>query len=458
MADIAHYEAIIGTQRAFFAQGKTKDVAFRRTALEGLAAWIRGNDTEILAALREDLNKAPFEAYATEVGVVLDELKLAIRRVSRWSAPKRVPSSIKAFPARCSIHPEPYGIALIMSPWNYPFMLTIAPLVGAIAAGNCAIVKPSAYSPATSKLIAKMISEVFDPAHVTVVEGGRAENQALLDQRFDYIFFTGSVAVGRTVMEAASKNLTPITLELGGKSPCIVDETANLSLAAKRIVWGKFINAGQTCVAPDYLLVHSSIKVELLAKISTYIKKFFGNSPCRNTEYGKIINQKHYDRLLSLMTEGTIITGGDANVKTRQIAPTVIDNITWDSPIMQEEIFGPLLPVLTFDDIGEVAPLVNARPKPLALYLFTSSHSRETQILQSISFGGGCVNDTVMHLSVSHLPFGGVGESGMGRYHGQIGFETFSHQKSILHQSPRIDVPLRYPPYRALYLKLLKRL
>lgn len=452
------YNDMLFKQRCFFASEKTRDTSFRKKSLRALDAWIRGHDGDILAALKQDLNKAPFEAYATEVGVVLDELKLALHKTPSWSRSKRVRSSIKNFPARCYIQPEPYGVALIMSPWNYPFMLTVGPLIGAVAAGNCAVVKPSAYSPHTSALISRMVKEVFDPAHVTVILGGRKENEALLSQRFDYIFFTGSVAVGKTVMEAASKTLTPVTLELGGKSPCIVDETANIKLAAKRITWGKYINAGQTCVAPDYILVHKNVKDALIREITNCIRSFFGEHLCENDEYARIVNEKHFSRLVGLMQGESISIGGVSNEKTLQIAPTILDKATWNSPVMQEEIFGPLLPVLTFDSLRQVVDTVNARPKPLALYLFTTNKQTEKDILRSISFGGGCVNDTVVHLSIPHMPFGGVGESGMGGYHGKAGFDTFSHKKSILKKSLLLDIPLRYPPYKELYLKLLKML
>ena len=452
------YETILSEQRLFFAKGNTKNVAFRKNSLKRLESWIRKHDTEVMAALRQDLNKAPFEAYATEVGVVLDELRHTIRHINKWSANKRVRSTIKNFPSKCFIRSEPYGIVLFMSPWNYPFMLTISPLIGAVAAGNCAVVKPSAYSPNTSALINRMIKDVFDTSHVTVVTGGRKENATLLTHKFDYICFTGSTAVGKVVMEAAAKHLTPVTLELGGKSPCIVDETANLKLAARRIVWGKFINAGQTCVAPDYLLVQKSIKDKLLKEVVSCIKEFFSESPCDNTEYAKIINEKHFTRLLALMQNERVIVGGHSNAQTMQIAPTILDDVAWDSPVMQEEIFGPILPVLTFDSLVQAVEWVNARPKPLALYIFTTSKHNERSILMDISYGGGCVNDTVVQLSISRLPFGGIGDSGMGGYHGKYGFETFSHKKSILKKSLLLDIPLRYPPYKELYLKLLKKL
>lgn len=452
------YTSVLAKQRAFFASGRPKCLTFRINSLKRLEAWIKEHDAEVMKALKQDLNKAPFEAYATEIGVVLDELRYAIKHVGQWSRDRHVGSSIKNFPAACYIKPEPYGVVLIMSPWNYPFMLSVAPLIGALAAGNCAVVKPSAYSPYTSALIDRMLRDVFDESHVAVVLGGRRENEHLLAEKFDYICFTGSGTVGKTVMEAAAKHLTPITLELGGKSPCIVDETANLKLAARRIVWGKFINAGQTCVAPDYVMVHNSVKDALLREMIRYIKKFFGERPCENEDYAKIINEKHFNRLLGLLDREHIVLGGESNAKTLQIAPTLLDGVTWDSPVMQEEIFGPLLPVLTFDSLALAAERIQARPKPLALYLFTTDSRHEKNILRNLSFGGGCVNDTVVHLSIPRMPFGGVGESGMGGYHGKFGFETFSHHKSILKKSLLLDIPLRYPPYKQLYLNLLKRL
>ena len=455
---MADFSTILQEQRAFFAAGRTKDVAFRAKCLEKLGDWIRRHDNDIMAALKTDLNKPPFEAYATEVGTTLDELGYTRRRVRCWSRPKFALSNLKNFPSFGRIYPEPYGVTLIMSPWNYPFMLTAAPLVAAIAAGNCAVVKPSAYSPATSSLIARMCSEVFATGHVTVVAGGREENKALLDQHFDKILFTGSTVVGRMVMQAASKYLTPVTLELGGKSPCIVDESANLPLAAKRIVWGKLVNAGQTCVAPDYLLVHHSIKQKLLGELCVAIRAQYGERPLANDSYPKIINDKHFHRLLSLIANEKIILGGGSDPAKLKIEPTLLDDVSWDAPVMGEEIFGPILPVLTYTTKEEAAERIGARPKPLALYVFTEKKETERHFLRNVSFGGGCVNDTIVHLSVPCLPFGGVGESGMGSYHGKAGFDAFTHYKSVLHKSRRIDIPIRYPPYTKLALKLIKML
>lgn len=440
------FSKIINRQRRLFATGRTKDINFRLKVLLRLDAWLKENDRAIAAALRTDLNKPLFEAYGTETGVVIDDLRHMIKHLRRWAKPKTVMTGLKNFPAYGKIHAEPYGVALIMSPWNYPFMLTLVPLAAAIGAGNCAVVKPSAYAPATSALIARMCDELFHPAHVAVVEGGRAENQGLLEQKFDKIFFTGSTEVGRLVMESAAKNLTPITLELGGKSPCIVDKSANLKLAAKRIVWGKFLNAGQTCVAPDYLLVHSSIKEKFMHELSAAIIRQYSLTPL-NEHFPKIINAKHFTRLTGLMKNQSIAFGGGYNTDTQQIEPTLIDEPSWDSPIMTEEIFGPILPVLTYDKPAEAINLITARPKPLACYLFTTNKETENYFLKRIAFGGGCVNDTVVHLSEPNLPFGGVGDSGMGSYHGKAGFDAFTYNRSVLYKSNLIDIPLRYAPY-----------
>lgn len=448
--------AIIEKQRSFYAGGSTKDINLRLKYLELLGKSIKKHEEDILDALKKDLNKAPFEAYATELGMVYEELSFVRKHLRRWAAPKRVKTPIANFPSISRIYPEPYGVVLIMSPWNYPFQLTLSPLVGAIAAGNCAIVKPSNYSLNTSKVIELVLSEVFNQEYVAVIQGGREANQSLLEQRFDYIFFTGSVAVGKTVMGAASRYLTPVTLELGGKSPCIVDETANLELAARRIVWGKYINAGQTCVAPDYLLVHHSVKEQLIHKMKEYILKQFGDTGSY-PELPRIINEKHYHRLLGLIDGETIITGGIGYPQTNQIAPTILDHITWDSKIMEEEIFGPVLPVIEYQDFHEILKMIQSRPKPLAFYYFTTAKEKELYALKNISFGGGCINDTLMHLATSYMPFGGVGESGMGGYHGKASFDTFSHHKSVLKKSLLIDVPLRYPPYKD-HLKYAKKL
>lgn len=447
---------ILKKQRDYFQTGKTREISFRRDKLKILRKAIQKHENKIMDALKSDLNKSPFESYCTEIGIVLEELRFAIRHLSSWARPKRVKTPITHFLSRSHIHSEPYGVSLIMSPWNYPFQLTIAPLIGSIAAGNCSIVKPSAYSPATSSIMAAIVRECFDEEFVAVIEGGRKENEALLNEKFDKIFFTGSVAVGKTVMQAAARHLTPVTLELGGKSPCIVDREVNIDLAAKRIAWGKFINSGQTCVAPDYLMAHKSIKNLLLAKIKKYVEQFYGTDPCGNPQYPRIVNEKHFKRLLGLMGSGEIVFGGSSDGKRLVISPTVIDKISWNDPIMQEEIFGPILPVLEYEDLSGVITAVNSRPSPLALYFFSTNKENEEKIVKNIPYGGGCINDTLVHLATSHMPFGGVGNSGMGGYHGKASFDSFSHKKSILKKSFLIDVWLRYPPFNDTKLKLLK--
>lgn len=454
---MAEYKNMLHAQRAYFGKGECKDVNFRIAQLKKLYQWICEHEQEIMDALYQDLNKSPFEAYATEIGIVKEEIKYTLKHLRKWAAPKRVRTPITQFPSKSFIYPEPYGVVLIMSPWNYPFQLTIAPLAGAICAGNCAVVKPSAYSPATTRLMAGMIKELFSEEYIAVVEGGREANQALLDEKFDYIFFTGSVNVGKYVMEKASAHLTPVSLELGGKSPCIVDETADIKLAAKRIVWGKFLNSGQTCVAPDYILVQRSVKDKLIKQIGKCIRKMYGKDALANEEYPKMINEKHFDRVLGLMEGAHIVSGGESDRARLKIAPTILDQVNWESAVMQEEIFGPLLPVLTFYDIKEVIQMVNARPSPLALYYFTKDKRREGKVLKHISYGGGCINDTVVHLATSHMPFGGVGNSGMGGYHGKDSFDTFTHRKSIMKKSLLIDVPIRYAPFKN-KLALLKKI
>ncbi len=454
MADI---NELVKAQKDYYKKGKTMNLSYRMNALRSLKESIQKYEKELFDALNKDLNKAPFESYASEIGLVYTELKDAIRNLYCWNRKKKVRTPLVHFKSSSYIVSDPYGVVLIMSPWNYPFQLTIAPLIGAIAAGNCVVVKPSAYSQNTSAVMAKIIRDCFDETYIAVIEGGREANQKLLSENFDYIFFTGSVSVGKLVMEAASKNLTPVTLELGGKSPCIVNKDADIELAAKRIIWGKTLNSGQTCICPDYLLVHKDVKDELLNAMKRYISKFFGDHPCKNREYPRIINEKHYERLKNLIAGKKIITGGEWNDQTLQISPTIIDHVTWEDAVMQEEIFGPILPILEFGDISEVITVVNSHPKPLALYLFTKSKKIEDMVVKSISFGGGCINDTLVHLATSYMPFGGVGNSGMGGYHGKWSFDTFTHKKSIMKKSNLIDVNIRYAPYRN-KLKLLKKL
>lgn len=451
------FKKLVDGQRTYFLSQATKPYAFRMEQLRKIQHWMDRNEQEIMEALTQDLGKCAYEGYLTEIAMVKQELKDAIHSLKKWMRPRRVPTAIGQLPGSCRILSEPYGVALIMSPWNYPFQLTVAPLIGAISAGNCAVVKPSAYSASVSALVKRMGDELFDPRYIAVVEGGRKENAGLLEQKFDYIFFTGSPNVGRLVMEKASAHLTPVSLELGGKSPVIVDETADISLTAKRLAWGKCINAGQTCVAPDYVLVHHSRETELVEKLIAEIRCMYTSAPLANPDWPRMINQHHFERLVGLMQSGAISHGGQINSATRQISPTILTDVEWDSPIMQEEIFGPLLPILTYRTLDEAIARIQSRPKPLALYLFTRSKAVEEKVLREVSFGGGCVNDTVLHLATSHMPFGGVGESGMGGYHGRYSFDAFSHQKSILKRFAKPDIPLRYAPYEG-KLSLIKKI
>ena len=443
-------------QRRLFRTGKTLPLSFRYEALDKLRRSILAHEDDINAALKADLNKSPMESYMCEVGMTLSELSYVRKHLGRWAKDTHVLTPLAQFHAKSYKVHQPYGVVLIMSPWNYPFMLTLDPLIGAIAAGNCCVVKPSAYSPATSAIIRTIVGECFPPEYITVVEGGRAENQALLDQKFDYIFFTGGVTVGTEVMTKAAKHLTPVTLELGGKSPCIVDRTAKLDLAAKRLVFGKLLNCGQTCVAPDYLLIERSVKDEFLGYVRKWIAAMYGENALENDGYVKMINQKHFDRVCGLIDPAKVVIGGGADPATLKIQPTVMDNVTPEDAVMQEEIFGPVLPVLTFDTIEEAEDFVRDRPHPLALYLFTESKAVKERFLRRVSFGGGCINDTIIHLATSRMGFGGVGNSGMGSYHGKKSFDTFSHEKSIVKKSTWMDLPMRYAPYTKTGAKLIR--
>lgn len=446
---------IIDRQRAFFHTGTTLDVSFRIAALKRLQYMIRRHEKEIEAALLLDLKKSSFESYMCETGLVLDEIHYMLRHIRSFAKEQDVRTPLAQFCSRSYRKPSPYGVTLIVSPWNYPILLTLDPLIDAIAAGNTVILKPSAYSPACSDLLAKLIHRYFPAKYLTVITGGRSENTALLQQHFDYIFFTGSQAVGIEVMRHASEHLTPVTLELGGKSPCIVDRSANLKLAAKRIVFGKYLNCGQTCVAPDYIYCHSEVKDELIKQIQKQIRRQFGKAPLENKNYGKIINEKHFNRILGLIDPDKVICGGNVKPETLQIEPTVMDSVTFDDAVMQEEIFGPVLPVLTFTSIDEVIHKVNSMAHPLALYIFAQDKTVAEKVTSECGFGGGCINDVVIHLATSEMPFGGFGESGMGSYHGKKGFETFSHYKSIVDKKTWIDLPIRYQPYGRLSRKLL---
>lgn len=447
---------LVENQRRFFLSGATLDVEERISALKRLKDCIQRHEEDIQDAIMKDLGKSHFETYMCETGLVLSEISYMLKHIRSFAKEKTVWTPLAQFHSRSYKKPSPYGVVLIMSPWNYPFMLTFDPLVDALAAGNTAIVKPSAYSPNTSSIIWRIIQECFDPTYVAAVTGGRAENTCLLNEHFDYIFFTGSQAVGKEVMRKASEHLTPVTLELGGKSPCIVDETANLKLAAKRIVFGKYLNCGQTCVAPDYVYCDAKLKDKLVKLIQKQIKKQYGSNPLTGKNYGKIINEKHFDRISALMDPQKTVCGGQTDRTLCKIAPTVMDNVTFDDAVMQEEIFGPVLPVLTFDSLDEAIATVNSRPHPLALYIFTSDKRNARKVTSRCGFGGGCVNDTIIHLATSEMGFGGFGESGMGAYHGKTGFDTFTHYKSIVDKKTWLDLPMRYQPYRKLNGKLIR--
>ncbi len=447
---------IVIRQRKYFQTGATLPVNTRIRALRRLYAAISAGEGAILHALQKDLGKSRFEGYMCEIGLVLEEIRYMLRHIRRLAAVKRVRTPLAQFHSRSGQKPSPYGVALIMSPWNYPFMLTLSPLVDALAAGNTAVVKPSAYSPCTSKVILHILSKCFEPQYVAAVTGGRAENACLLREHFDYIFFTGSQSVGKEVMRNAADHLTPVTLELGGKSPCIVDQTADIRLAARRIVFGKYLNCGQTCVAPDYVYCHRSVRDRLIQEVKKQIRKQYGRQPLLNPDYGKIINEKHFDRITGLIDKAKTVYGGSYDRNTLRIEPTVMDNVTFSDAVMQEEIFGPIMPVLVFDSLDEVIRNINALPHPLALYFFTSDKSAARKVTARCGFGGGCINDTVIHLATTEMGFGGFGESGMGAYHGKAGFDTFTHYKSIVDKKTWIDLPMRYQPYRRIYEEMVR--
>ena len=450
-------DEILVKQREFFYSGKTLDVKFRKAMLKKLYNAVKKYEDEINEALKKDLGKSDFEGFMCEIGLSLTEISYMIRHVKRFSKKKLVYTPIPQFASVSFKKPSPYGNVLIMSPWNYPFLLSIEPLTDAIAAGNTAVVKPSAYSPETSKIIGKLVKECFPPEYVSVVTGGRKENAELLDKKFDLVFFTGSQNVGKEVLRRSAERLTPAVLELGGKSPCIVDSSANLRLAAKRIVFGKYLNCGQTCVAPDYILCEKSVKDKFIKEVIIQIKKQYGEKPLDNSDYGKIINEKHFERLTGLIDQNKVVSGGGFREETLQIEPTVRDNVTFDDKVMGEEIFGPIMPVLTFENFEDVYEILRGKQKPLALYIFSEDKKRIDDVLSRVSFGGGCVNDVIIHLATSEMGFAGVGESGMGAYHGKTGFDTFSHTKSIVDKKTFMDLPMRYQPYdRKINGKLLK--
>ena len=440
---------IVKKQRAFFDSGATKSVDTRIEYLKKIKEYIVNNESRIAAALKADLGKSPYESYLCEIAVVVAEVNYMLKNIRRLTKNKTVMTPFGQQLSHSYVRPMPYGVTLIMSPWNYPFMLTIPPVIDAISAGNTCVVKTSAYSPNTSAVVKEMIESIFPEEYVTVITGGRDENQYLLDEKFDYIFFTGSKNVGRLVLEKAAKNITPVTLELGGKSPTIVDETANLKIAAKRLVFGKGFNVGQTCVAPDYVYVHRSIKAKFLALVKEEIVKQFGDC-IHNEDYGCIINDKHFNRICGLIDPAKVIHGGNSDPVTRRIQMTVMDNVTWDDAVMKEEIFGPIIPILTYDKLDDVIDVIRSHDKPLALYIFSTSKANIEKIHSSCTFGGGCINETDIHVITTAMGFGGVGESGMGQYHGKDGFDTFTHYASIVDKKIWIDLGQRYQPYNKL--------
>lgn len=448
---------VIDKKRNFFLTGQTKNIQFRLEKLRKLKLAITLHEKAIIQALQADLGRPEVEAFTSEIVLVNQEIEYAIKHLRTWSKPKKTKVSWQLLPAQASIYPEPLGVILIIGAWNYPFQLNILPLIGAMAAGNCAIIKPSEYAPHTSCLLGEIAGKIFDDDYISVIEGDVKISQQLLAQKFDHIFFTGSAPVGKIVMAAAAQNLTPVTLELGGKSPCIVDTDTDIRKTARRITWGKFSNAGQACIAPDYLLVHRDIKFQLLENIKKSIQEFYGENPANSPDYGRIINLRQFDRLVELLSYGEVIIGGEINREQLYIAPTIIDRVSWQDEPMLSEIFGPILPVLTYENITEAIAKIDSQPKPLALYLFSQNKRLQKQILQETSSGGVCFNDTLLQYCVPTLPFGGVGNSGMGNYHGKTGFDTFSHYKSVLHKPFFLASKLLYPPYKG-KLSLLKKI
>jgi aldehyde dehydrogenase (NAD+) len=443
--------------RRCFDEGRTRPLAWRAKQLEGIERFCSERLAEIEAALRTDLGKGHIESYGAEINLTAHEAKLSRKRLARWASADRVSTPLIMQPGRCRIHKDPLGVVLVIAPWNYPFQLAVAPLVGALAAGNTAILKPSEVAPATSALLARWLPQYVDPDAVQVVEGGVDETTAVLAERFDHIFYTGNGHVGRIVMTAAARNLTPVTLELGGKSPTIVDATVDLAVAAKRVVWGKFFNAGQTCVAPDYVLVERSVHDAFVAQMVAAVTAFYGADAQQSPDYGRIVNTRHFDRLLPLLESGTAAVGGTHDRQDRFIAPTILTGVAADSAVMADEIFGPILPVLAVDNLDEAIAFINARPKPLALYLFSKSGDAEAQVLNRTSSGGVVINHVLLHLSVQGLPFGGVGESGMGAYHGKHSFDCFTHHKAVLRKSTSLDPTFMYPPYTPAKVRMLER-
>jgi aldehyde dehydrogenase (NAD+) len=450
--------ALVGALRAYFETGATKPLSWRLSQLDALEHFLKEREQDILDALRADLGKPAAEAFGAEIGLTLSEIRLTRKKLASWMKPERVRTSLLAMPGRSYIYREPLGVTLIIAPWNYPFQLVVLPLIGAIAAGNCAVVKPSEISPNVSALIAKWLPKYLDRRAVQVVEGGVPETTALLREKWDHILYTGNGTVGRIVMEAAAKHLTPVTLELGGKSPCIVDESADLDVAAKRIVYGKFFNAGQTCVAPDYVLVHDHVHDALINRMVSMIREFYGDDPKQSPDFARIVNERHHARLTRLLGNTDVVTGGETDVSDRYIAPTILKNVKEDDAVMQEEIFGPILPVISVSSVESAIGFVNRHEKPLALYVFAGDEAAQDRVLSGTSAGGTVLNHVWLHLSVPELPFGGVGESGMGAYHGRQSFETFSHRRAVLKKPTLPDPPILFPPYSARKLHWLKKL
>lgn len=449
--------SIVNKQKAYFYNGYMRSVEVRKNNLKKLYEGVQRFEQEIFQALKLDLNKSVHESFTTEVGYVLKEISFQLKHISSWSKPKRVRTALTHFGSKGKVVPEPYGVTLIIAPWNYPFQLAIAPLVGALAAGNTIVLKPSELTPNVSKVITRMLEELFQEELVAVVEGGVEESTALLKEPFDYIFFTGSVGVGKVVMEAAAKQLTPLTLELGGKSPCIVHKDAKIDVTARRIVWGKFLNAGQTCVAPDYMYVHASVKEQLIEALRHEIEEQYGKEPLHNDNYVRIVSERHFERLCTFLKDGKTVIGGNYKKETLHIEPTVLTNVTWESAVMEDEIFGPILPIIEYDNIEDVIDTIQQHPKPLALYVFSEDKGVQKKVTSNISYGGGCINDVVYHLATPYLPFGGVGSSGLGSYHGEESFRTFSHYKSILAQSTAFDMKIRYSSTKSA-LKFIRKL
>lgn len=447
---------IVHIQKDFFQSQKTKSIHYRREQLKKFKSVLKDNETKLYDAIQKDFGKSLYETYETELSIIYHEINSAIKNVKKWSKPKRVQTNLANLPGKSRIFPEPYGNTLVIGAWNYPYQLTLVPVVSALAAGNTVIVKPSELAANTSAIMAELINDTFDHGLVYVKEGGIPETTDLLEQKFDKIFFTGSTKVGKIVYQAAAKHLTPVTLELGGKSPTFVFPDTNLKMAAKRIVWGKFLNGGQTCVAPDYLLVHKDVQDRFLKELKNQILKVQGENPKGSEAYVRIINKANFHRLTALIDKDKIYYGGETDEESLYISPTILNNVCFDDKVMEDEIFGPILPVITFDNLDEAISEVNSRPKPLALYTFTAKSKIKRKILSEISFGGGCLNDTVMHLTNPNLPFGGVGNSGTGNYHGKAGYDAFSHQKSVLSKAMWFEPFLKYRPYTKLNMKIIR--